>query len=385
MKKINFTDVNPLSKKEALLVEKEIINTIKKKDFILGQNVTKFEKTFSNMVNSRYAIGCANGTDALILALKSLNLKKNHEVIIPGMTYISTGLCVTLNNLKLIFADVDDSTGLISFESIKKKLSKNTRVIIPVNLYGQKIDTKVLRKIVGKKIFIIEDSAQSHFASNCTKCKNNNHLLCYKKEKNNKYTDISCYSFYPAKNLGAYGDGGMITTNNINLYKKISILRNLGTVKKNVHLYEGINSRLDTLQASILLKKINLTPKYNNYRRKISNYYDEKLDLVGDIKLTNTDPGSSRHLYVIRTKYREKLAKFLKNKNVHCQLHYPYSLNKVGALKDRVKSIKLPISERWARECISLPLHPKIGINEVNYVIKMIKEFFTKNGRYNNF
>mgnify|MGYP001231282762 FL=1 len=176
MKKINFTDVNPLSNRESFLIKNEIINTIKNKDFILGQNVSKFEKKFSKMSNSNFSIGCANGTDALILALKSLNLKKNHEVIIPGMTYISTGLCVTLNNLKLVFADVDDDTGLISFDSVKKKLSKNTKAIIVVNLYGQKVNIKSLRNIVGKKIFIIEDSAQSHFASNCKNCKKKNHL-----------------------------------------------------------------------------------------------------------------------------------------------------------------------------------------------------------------
>jgi len=385
MKKIKFTDVNPLSKKEELLVRKEILNTVKKKDFILGENVERFERKFSNMANSKYAVGCANGTDALILALKSLNLKKNHEVIVPGMSYVSTGLCVLLNNLKLIFADIDNNTGLISFESIKKKISKNTKVIIPVNLYGQKIDTRLLRKIVGKKIFIIEDSAQSHFASNCINCSKNNHLLCYKKQGNHKYADLSCYSFYPAKNLGSFGDAGMITTNNINLYKKISILRNLGSVKKNVHLYKGINSRLDTLQASILLKKVNLTPKHNNNRRKISNYYNEKLEFIGDIKFTETDPGSSRHLYVIRTKYRDKLEKFLKKKKINCQVHYPYSLNKTAALKDANKKVNLPISERWAKQCISLPLHPKMDAKEINYVIKMIKEFFKKNGKYNNY
>ena len=385
MKNINFTDVNPLSKKESFLVKKEIIKTIKKRDFILGQNVIKFEKKFSKTSNSKYAVGCANGTDALILALKSLNLKKNHEVIIPGMTYISTGLSVTLNGLKLVFADIDNDTGLISFDSIKKKLSKNTRAIIPVNLYGQKVDIKKLRKIVGEKIFIIEDSAQSHFASNCKVCKKNNHLQCYKKEKNNKYSDLSCYSFYPSKNLGAYGDAGIITTNNINLYKKICILRNLGAVKKNVHLYEGLNSRLDTLQASILLKKINLTPKYNNFRREISNYYDDELIFVGDIKLTVTDPGSSRHIYAIRTKYRDKLFKFLRSKKIYSQIHYPYSMNKIVALNKRTKKVKLPISEKWSDECISLPLHPKIKISEASFVIKIIKEFFEKNGKYNNF
>ena len=144
-----------------------------------------------------------------------------------------------MNNNKIVFADIDNKTGLISFESIKKKLSKNTKAIIPVNLYGQKVDIKILRKIVGNKVFIIEDSAQSHFASSCKNCMNSDHTLCFKKEKSHKYADLSCYSFYPSKNLGAYGDGGIITTDNINLYKRIFILRNLGSVKKNVHQFLG--------------------------------------------------------------------------------------------------------------------------------------------------
>ena len=318
-----------MSKSQLISIEKKIKNTIKKKDFILGDNVNKFEKKFSFLSNSKYSLGCASGTDALILALKSLNLKKNHEIIIPAMSYISTALCVTLNNHKIVFADIDNDTGLISFPSIKKKLSANTKAIIPVNLYGQKVDIKALRKIVGRKIFIIEDSAQSHFASNCSNCYKINHTSCYKKEKSHKYADLSCYSFYPAKNLGAYGDGGMITTDNINLYKKISILRNLGFAKKHVNAYEGLNSRLDTLQATILLEKAKCTVNHNSYRRKISSYYDNELTFINNIKLTSTDPGSARHLYVIRTKYRDKLLRFMKKRGISCQLHYPYSLNKI--------------------------------------------------------
>ncbi len=375
---VKFTEVNPFSRKQQNEINKSIISTVKKKDFILGKNVKKFETKFSAFSNSKYSIGCATGTDALILALKSLNLKKNHEVIIPGMSYISTGLCVALNNLKIVFADIEDETGLISLESIKKKISKNTKVVIPVNLYGQKVDTKSLRKIVGKRIFIIEDSAQSHFASSCNNCKKNDHASCYKKEQSQKFADLSCYSFYPAKNLGAYGDAGIITTNNSNLYRKISILRNLGSVKKNLHQYEGLNSRLDTLQASVLLKKIKYTPLHNNYRRKISEFYDQELAFVDDIKLTTTDPGSSRHLYVIRTKNRDKLLKFMKKNNINCQLHYPYSLNKVAALKNKFKNINLSISEKWAKECISLPLHPYMKIADAKKVILKIKNFFKK-------
>jgi len=376
IKKINFTDVNPFNNKIQIAINKSILNTIKNKDFILGKNVKKFEKKFSKLSNSKYSIGCATGTDALLLALKSLNLKKYHEVIIPGMSYISTGLCVSLNNNKIIFADIDEKTGLISFKSIKKKLSKNTKVVIPVNLYGQKVNIRLLREIVGKKVFIIEDSAQSHFSSICHDCKNTDHISCFKKEKSHKYADLSCYSFYPSKNLGAYGDAGIITTENSNLYKKLLILRNLGAVKKNHHLYEGLNSRLDTIQASVLLQKLKYTPTLNNNRRKISAYYDNELAFFDDIKLTSTDPGSSRHLYVIRVKNRYRLGKYLRKNNIPVQFHYPYSLNKVGALSGKFKKTKLPNSEKWAKECISLPLHPLMSINEAKKIVNFIKKYF---------
>ena len=373
---MKFTDVNPFNKKIQKIINKSILNTVKKKDFILGKNVKKFEKKFSKMSNAKYAIGCATGTDALLLALKALNIKKNHEVIIPGMSYISTGLSVVLNNNKIKFADIDNQTGLISLESIKKNLSKNTKVIIVVNLYGQKADIKLLRGLVGKKIYIIEDSAQSHLASTCQNCTKSNHDYCFKREKSQKYSDLSCYSFYPSKNLGAYGDGGMITTDNIKFYKKLSILRNLGTVKKNVHKYEGLNSRLDTLQASILLEKIKYTPEHNSYRRKISNFYDQELAFVNDIELTSTDPGSSRHLYVIRVRERDKLAKYLLKNKITVQFHYPYSLNKTEALKKKIKKVKLFNSERWARECLSLPVYPYMPLNEAKRVVSFVKKFY---------
>tara|TARA_B100000700_G_scaffold133280_1_gene148832 strand:+ start:399 stop:1526 length:1128 start_codon:yes stop_codon:yes gene_type:complete len=373
---MKFTDVNPLTNYQQSKITKSIISTIRKGDFILGKNVKIFEKKFSSLANTKFAVGCATGTDALILAVKSLNLKKNHEVIVPGMSYISTGLAASLNNLKIVFAEIDDQTGLISIDSVKKKISKNTKIVIPVNLYGQKVNIKELRKIVGKNIFIIEDSAQSHFASSCKNCLKKDHEFCYKKENSQNYSDLSCFSFYPAKNLGAYGDGGIITTNNLKLYKKLLVLRNLGSVKKNVHQYEGLNSRLDTLQASILLEKIKLTTFHNNYRRKISEFYDNELIFIPEIKLTETDPGSARHLYIIRTKNRNKLLKFMLKNNIKCQLHYPYSLNKTGALKGKFKKSKLPISEKWSKECLSLPLYPHMKFKDAEKVVKTIKKYF---------
>ena len=373
---MKFTDVNPFNKKIQNKINKAIYKTIKKKDFILGNNVKKFENKFSNLSNTKYAIGCATGTDALILSLKALNLKKNHEIIIPGMSYISTGLSVLLNNNKIIFADIDKDTGLISLNSIKKKLNKNTKAIIPVNLYGQKVNIKLLRKIVGNKIFIIEDSAQSHFSYSCYGCSNSLRRVCCKKERNHQYADLSCYSFYPSKNLGAYGDGGIITTNNKSLYKKILILRNLGAVKKNYHDYEGLNSRLDTIQASILLEKINYTNDHNDYRRKISLFYDDNLSDIKQIKLTKSKPGSSRHLYVIRVKNRKKLVQYLLKNNIPVQFHYPYSLNNSRALRKKIKRTRLINSENWAKECLSLPLYPYMPLNQSKRVVNIIKKFY---------
>ena len=373
---MKFTDVNPFNKNIQKKINKLILKTVNKGDFILGKNVQKFEEKFSKLADTKYAIGCATGTDALILAIKALKLKKNHEVIIPGMSYISTGLAVALNNNKIVFADIDDRTGLISIDSIKNKLNKNTKLIIPVNLYGQKVDIKKLRALVGRRIFIVEDSAQSHFAYSCFNCGNNNLNLCCKKERNHNFADLSCYSFYPSKNIGAYGDGGLITTNNMNLYKKIKILRNLGSIKKNVHTYEGLNSRLDTLQASILIEKLNHILKHNDSRREISNYYDQELLFFDNIKLTETNLGSSRHLYVIRTNKRKSFLKFMKKNGVNCQLHYPYSLNKISALKNKIKKVKLPISEKWSKECVSLPLYPNMPLNDAKRVVTLIKKFF---------
>ena len=155
-KAIEFTNVNPISKKDTYLIKNEINKIINDNDFILGKSVKKFENNFSKLSQNTYSVGCASGTDALILALKSLNLKKHHEVIVPAMTYISSGLSVLLNNNKLIYADIENDTGLISIESIIKNITKNTRVIIPVNLYGQKIDLKKLRNLISKKIFRIK-------------------------------------------------------------------------------------------------------------------------------------------------------------------------------------------------------------------------------------
>ena len=377
IKKINFTHVNPVRSKEIFLIKKEISKIIDKKNFILGEEVRKFENNFSKLSKIKYSVGCASGTDALILALKSLELKSSDEVIVPAMTYISTGLSVLTNNNKLVYADINNDTGLISIDDIIKKITKKTKVIIPVNLYGQKVDLKKLRSRIGSKIFIVEDSAQSHFAFSCFNCPNKDKKKCCQKERNDRYADISCFSFYPAKNIGAFGDAGLVSTNNKKLYKKLLSLRNLGSVKKHEHNYLGINSRLDTIQAVVLNKKLGSILKLNNIRRRLALLYDEKLKTVPEIKITKTKPGSTRHLYIIRTKKRDSLMKHLLNKNILCQIHYPYALNKLKPfIKFNKKKKSIKNSEKWSNECLSLPMHPELKIKEINKVAKEIKNFF---------
>jgi len=376
---INFTDVNPVNNKTTYLIKKEIKKIISNKDFILGQSVKKFENNFSKLSQINYCIGCASGTDALTLSLKTLNLRKHHEVIVPAMTYISTGLSVLLNNNKLVYADIENDTGLISIDSIIRNITKNTKVVIPVNLYGQKVDLKKLRNSISRKIFIIEDSAQSHFAYSCFYCPNKKINNCCKKERNDRYADISCYSFYPAKNLGAYGDAGLVATNNKKLYKKLLSLRNLGSIKKHEHNNLGMNSRLDTIQAAILNIKLKSIHKLNERRRIIAKIYDQRLKKIKQIKLTKTKPGSARHLYVIRTKYRDNLIKHLIKKKISCQIHYPYSLNKLKPLAKYAKKNKnLKNSEKWSKECLSLPIHPKMESSNANNVVNELYKFFLK-------
>ena len=377
IKSINFSDVNPINENQISTIIKKIYKTIKNKDFILGNELRIFENNFSKLSKIKYSIGCASGTDALILALKSLNLKNSDEVIVPAMTYISTGLAVLINNNKLVYADIDSNTGLISLDSILKNITKKTKVIIPVNLYGQKFDLKKLKQRISKKISIVEDSAQSHFAFSCYNCKNNSVKVCCKKEMNDRYADISCYSFYPAKNLGAYGDAGLVATNNKKLYKKLLSLRNLGSIHKHAHDLLGMNSRLDTIQAAILNVKVKSVLKLNDKRRNIAKIYDKKLNSINQIKITHTNPGSSRHLYVIRTKKRNALMKYLLSKKIPCQIHYPYSLNRLKPFK-KVNKIKKQFknSESWSRECLSLPIHPFIKMLDINLIVKNIKRFF---------
>ena len=361
---INFSEVNPITSKENEFIKSEVYKIINKKNFILGNEVEIFEKNFAKLSKVKFAVGCGSGTDALILSLMCLNLKKDDEVIVPGMTYISTGLSVILNNNKLVLADIDAKTGLISIDNVKEKITKKTKVILPVHLYGSVANLKEIKKIIkNKKIFLIDDCAQAHGAYD-----DSEKII---KTKIGSSADISCFSFYPGKNLGAYGDGGIITTNKKEKFKIIKKIRNLGSEKKSIHEFIGVNSRLDTIQAIILNKKLKTLNKHNKKRRNIAKIYNEKI-LNKKIKKLQYSRTCVYHQYVILVKQKTKLIKLLNRKKIQYGFHYNQAIHQLDAFKNYFKNQRFNNAERLAKEGISIPIDPNLSKKNINFIIETL-------------
>ena len=364
---IKFYDLKRLDRKKHLIILKKIKKIFNKGDYILGEEVSKFEKNFSKFIGCNYAIGCANGTDAITLALKSLNLPKNSEVIMPAMTYCSTAFAIINAGLKPVLVDLEKNKPTINIKKINSKLSNKTKVIMPVHLYGSVVNLNEIKSIIKKtkkKIYLVDDCAQAHGAS-----------LGYLKTKRvGSISDISCFSLYPGKNLGAYGDAGVITTNNKRFYEVISNLRNLGSSRKFIHDHIGQNSRLDTIQAAILNTKFKDLDFLNKRRVKIANYYD-KLILNKKITKLSYSKGCVYHQYVILTKNRSKMVKYLNKNKIQYGFHYPYAIHQLKALKKYFKNQKFPNSEKIAKEGISLPIDPNLSLKEIKKITKVLNNF----------
>ncbi|MDA7831345.1 DegT/DnrJ/EryC1/StrS family aminotransferase [Candidatus Pelagibacter sp.] len=359
---IKFLDITKQDKKIQKLIFNDIKRIIIKNSFILGDEVFKFESAFAKYCNTKYAVSCANGTDALTIALKVLNLPQSSEVIIPAMTYCSTAFAVINAGLKPILADIKSGTPTISCEEIKKKITKNTRVIMPVHLYGSVARIDDIKKIIrNKKIFLIDDCSQAHGA-------------IYNGKKVGSLGDISCFSLYPGKNLGAYGDAGVITTNNKTLYNKIKNFRNLGSDTKFIHTQVGFNSRLDTIQAAILLRKIKFLDANNKKRKFIAKFYNENLKNNKISKLSYSK-NCVYHQFVILTKYRNKLTNLMKKNLIPFGFHYPSSINQIDSLKSNFKKMKFPLSEKIANEGISLPIDPNLSKANLIKIVRVLNSF----------
>lgn len=311
--------------------------------FILGKELENFEKEFACYSETKYSIGVGNGLDAIFLTLKAWNIGNNDEVIVPSNTYIATWLAVTHAGAKPVAVEPNIYTYNIDPYKIEKAITKKTKAIIAVHLYGQPADMRPILKIAKKyKLKVLEDAAQAHGA-------------LYRGKKVGSLADAAAFSFYPTKNLGALGDGGAITTNNFKLYNNLKILRNYGSKIKNKHIVAGFNSRLDEIQAAFLRIKLLKLDEENNYKKKLVKIYikllkDSKIILPSILKWVEP----AWHLFVIRTKNRNKLIKKLNNLKIETSIHYPKTPNKQIAYK-KLKNSFL-ISENLSREIISLPL-----------------------------
>jgi len=356
---IKFLNIKKQDKKIQSFILKDIKKIINKNNFILGQEVYNFEKSFAKFCNTKYAISCANGTDALTIALKILNLPKNSEVIIPAMTYCSTAFAVINAGLKPVLVDLEKNKPTICIDEIKKKITRKTKVIMPVHLYGSVVNIKKIKKIISnKKIYIVDDCSQAHGAE-------------FENKRVGSLSDISCFSLYPGKNLGAYGDAGIITTNNKKLYIKAKNFRNLGSDKKFVHTQIGFNSRLDTIQAVVLTHKLKNLDKYNKKRSEIAKYFDKNITNK-DISKLIYSKGSVYHQYVILVKNRIKLEKLLDANKIQYGFHYPQSIHQLDCLKNKFKRKKFENAETIAKKSLSLPIDPTLKFNEIKKIVSVL-------------
>lgn len=366
--KVNFLDLH----KQYLTIKSEIdasiSSVISESAYIKGKYVSLFETKFSELNNSKHCVSVANGTDALYIALKSLGVKPGDEIIIPAQTWISTAECVLQLNAKPVFVDVDEYYS-IDVSKIKHKISSKTKGIIAVHLFGQMCDLESINNICERHdLFLVEDCAQSHFSK-------------YNDIFAGLHGDLGTFSFYPGKNLGAYGDAGAIITNNADLANYTRMFANHGGLKKHVHEMPGINSRMDGLQAAILLVKMNKIFQWTEDRNKISQKYSKELSKISQIKIPKIRSNSkhSFHQYVIKTPQRDELRIFLKKNGIDTLIHYPVSLPYIPIFNLHLKEKEyFPMAKKNQEECLSLPIYPELLNQEIDYIISIIKIFFEK-------
>jgi dTDP-4-amino-4,6-dideoxygalactose transaminase len=362
--KIKFTNLFGLvSNKNEIL--KKIIKLIKSSNFVGGNEVLKFEDNFKKFVGSKYCVTLGNGTDALEIAIKSLALKKNSEIIVPVNTWISTAEAVVNNGYKVIFCDINLSDYSLCLKDLKKRITKKTSAIIPVHLYGNpsNID-EVKKQIKGKNIKIIEDCAQAHGAK-----LGRSHV--------GTLGDVGTFSFFPGKNLGAFGDGGALITNSKKIYEYAARARGHGALKKYDHKFPGRNSRLDTIQAAVLNVKIRDYKKVIITRNKLANIYFDKLKDIKNINLFKLNKKNTHafHQFVLRTNKRDQLMAFLLKNNIQTMIHYPYMLNELKFFKN---FNNLKNSNKLGKKIISLPISEEHTKKEIMFVSSKISEFFSK-------
>lgn len=369
--KIPFLDIGATYKELKIEIDKAVNNVLDGGWYILGKNVDEFEKEYARYCGTKYCVGVGNGMDALELILRAYNIGVGDEVIIPANTYIATSLVVNLVGATPVLVEPEETTYNIDSAKIESAITKKTKAIIAVHLYGQCADIKKIKNLCKKyNIKLIEDAAQAHGA------------LHYGK-KSGSLGDAAGFSFYPGKNLGAYGDAGAVITNDAKVAYYVKIARNYGSEKKYFNLVKGFNSRLDEIQAAILRVKLNHLDDWNNRRKKIADYYLSHLNPQKNPSFVLPIIGKNNshiwHLFIIRTKKRNQLMKMLEEKEIGHLIHYPLPLYKQKAYKElNHLSKNFPISNSMSEEVLSLPIGPHLKLDDIYYVCSTVNTFIKK-------
>ena len=369
-KKIRLFDLyknNKAYKKEFF---KKLNTIIVNSEFISGYYVRKFEKSFARLNRAKYCQSCGNGTDAIFGSLKALNIGIGDEVLVSSHDWISSSEAVIACGAKPIFLDIKKDSFLIDDNKIERHISKKTKAIIIVHIYGQVFNFDKLLNLKKKyKFKIIEDCAQSHLGK-------------YKNKFVGTIGDIGCFSFFPTKNLGAFGDAGAIITDNLKIYQKIKMFFNHGGLKKNQHIINGVNSRLDNIQALVLLLKIKNLKKEIQIRRIKAKEFNNFFLKIKEVKLLNNNKYQDHvyHLYVILVKKRDKLIKYLNKIGIEASIHYPSPMPfvKANSLFAKKKN-KYRNTNNISKKILSLPFHPNITISQMKKIALAIKKFYKKN------
>ena len=342
-------------------IEQGFAETLENCSFILGPNVQAFEKEAADYLGVKHAIGCASGTDALHLALEATGITAGDEVITSAFTFIATAEAIKYVGATPVFVDIDEKTFNITVDTIEKAITEKTKAIMPVHLFGQPTDLNKIKLLCEKyNLKLIEDCAQSFGAS-------------LQGMQTGSFGDASGFSFFPSKNLGAFGDGGLVVTNSDDTAKKLKMLRNHGSDVRYFHDVIGYNSRLDEIQAVVLRAKLKRIDQYNQSRRHAAHLYSE---LMADLPLTPPfEDGLGEHVYhqyTLLSDRRDEIMQSLQDKQIACAIYYPIPLHQQNVFKQEYANISLPITESVASSCFSLPICPSLSDQNIKEIVAVI-------------
>ncbi|MDC0310505.1 DegT/DnrJ/EryC1/StrS family aminotransferase [bacterium] len=364
---IPFLDLKTVYRSQEDEINNAILRVNQSGMYILGDFVEKFEHQWSDFCQAKYCVGIGNGYDAILVALKALGIKPGDDVIVPAHTFIATWLAVSNLGANIVPVDIEDQGYNINVDLIELSLTKKTKAIIMVHMYGKPCNIDKLQKLAKKHdLYLIEDAAQAHGAT-------------YKGVPIGAHSDIVCWSFYPGKNLGAHGDAGAITTNNRDLYYKAFEIRNYGSTQKYVHNTVGVNSRMDPIQAAILSVKLKKLTEAISHRQLIAYEYLSALNNIGDLVFDIIDSNDSKHamhLFVVQSALRDSLSTYLKQHGIGTLIHYPCPPFRQLAYQSQFIDKNYPNSDLVAKCVLSLPMGIHVGIENVQFIASKVNHFF---------